>query len=410
MQKWIVRLIGIGAVLGILAVVAVLRWPNLGAQIADPLRAVFGNEAVAQLETVLFTAEDRVKQLTYQEEDVVAPAWAMVDTVTATVTSPPPTNTPKPTASNTPPPSTTPTPTIPATATMLPTPEATVTPTPWQPQPLTPFGELAGEGVWSPYLTTANGDVVAYRTFLQPDAERPFALAAIVAFDLSQTQLHYKIGTKEPGGDNGQYGNGSIPTQHKQADILLATFNGGFKATHGNYGAMSDGIEALPPQDGLGTIAIYADGTVRIGNWGTDITTSPDLIAWRQNAHLVVQAGAITDLAQTDSEYHWGGSINGAVVTWRSGIGISADGQTLYYFAGDSLSMPVLGQTMLTAGAEAGILLDINAYWVHFAAIETAEDGTTLLAQPLFPEEMNIHADRYLRNQNERDFFYVTTP
>ncbi len=149
----------------------------------------------------------------------------------------------------------------------------------WQPSALTPFGTLAGEGNWSPYLYTADGQTaVAYRTFLQPDPLRPYSIAAIVAVDLQATRLHFVLGTVEPLPLVAQpTRTGTIPNADLQPGILLATFNGGFKARHGHYGAMADGVTALPPIAGLATVAIYANGQVKIGEWGTDIKASPDL-------------------------------------------------------------------------------------------------------------------------------------
>ena len=48
-------------VLGLLGTYAAINvWPSLGAQAADGLRGVFGNETVAQLETMAFEAKDTV--------------------------------------------------------------------------------------------------------------------------------------------------------------------------------------------------------------------------------------------------------------------------------------------------------------------------------------------------------------
>ena len=44
----------------------------------------------------------------------------------------------------------------------------------------------------------ATGRAVAYRTFLQPDATRPYALISIVAFDLEATRLPFVLGLEEP--------------------------------------------------------------------------------------------------------------------------------------------------------------------------------------------------------------------
>lgn len=303
-------------------------------------------------------------------------------------------------------------PTSTPTNTLTPLPAVpTITPAPtplsaWQLPPLTPLGKLAGEGQWSPYLWAADGQtIVAYRTFLQPDPLRPYSIPAIVAFDLGATRLHFVLGTTEPKPLSPQPSRtGMIPAADMQAGVLLATFNGGFKARHGGYGAMADGLIALPAIKGLATVAMYADGHVQIGKWGTDINDSRDLVAWRQNGEMLVYNGQINpDTARTTVS--WGLTLKGDAITWRSALGISADGRTLYYVAGLQLDVATLARVMAQAGASEAFQLDVNTFWVHFTAIRN--DGSTLVAEPLLPP-MKVQADRYLKAYS-RDFFYVTT-
>jgi hypothetical protein len=366
-------------------------WPSLGAQGADLLRGLIGNEPVARLESTVFQAQDAVEQRKYDMglAKPVAP-WQ------ATLPSPA-----GPRAITT----TLPSPAGPATITI--TPPVTVStpePLPWQPAPVTPLGVLKGEGIWTPYLQDKSGHTVAYRTFIQPDSKRPYTLVAVVAFDLTRTRLHFVLGTQEPSVPKGPRGTGTIPAKDRVPGMLLATFNGGFKGTHGYYGAMQDGIIALPPRDGFAAVAMYDDGSVRIGEWGNDITPTKKLVAWRQNALLIVHDGQVAPKVATNLINDWGGNY-GVIVTWRSGLGLSADNKTLYYFAGPSLIIPVLARAMIAAGVQQSLELDINPYWVHFAAIRP--EGETLVADPLFPTEMKQSQDRYLRT-SVRDFFYVT--
>ncbi len=389
-------------------------FPQAGARVAKPLRAIIGNEAVGQLETIYFTLQDGARRTQYQTglaqvsapwEVTVLPVTA-VPTTTQTAT-PAPSRTP--TAIATQPAHTTPTTdaiTPTATATATPSTTATPSPTPWTLPPLPPLGTLAGEGVWQPYLFDPAGEVVAVRTFLQPDAARPYAIVAIVAFDLRKTRLHYVLGSEEPALPNGPRGYGLMNADHKIPGRLLATFNGGFMGSHGAYGAMADGLLVLPPKDGYATVTMgNSDGRVQIGEWGSDIAADGDYQSWRQNARLITQNGQITDRVYNGSAATWGSSINGDVVTWRSALGLSEDGQVLFFAAGPSLSMPALAETMLAVGAYNSLLLDINETWVHFAAIRT--HGDTLVAEPLLPEGMSTNPDRYLK-QSQRDFFYIT--
>jgi Phosphodiester glycosidase len=167
---------------------------------------------------------------------------------------------------------------------------------------------------------------------------------------------------------------------------------------------MSNGIVAIPPRSGLATVAMYKNGTIKIGEWGKDLTESDQMVAWRQNCSLIIQNGMINPLVNIDSAEYWGANLNGATVTWRSGIGISPDNNILYFFAGPSMTANVLAQTMMSVGVKAGMQLDINNYWVHFIAVRT--DGTKLIPDPLFPEDMKFDADRFLKPYT-RDFFYV---
>jgi hypothetical protein len=274
----------------------------------------------------------------------------------------------------------------------------------WKLSPLAALGRLPGEGQWSPYLSSADGkQIVAYRTYLQPDVMRPYSIAAIVAFDLQATHLHFLLGTVDPVPEIAVAGRvGTIPAADEKPGTLLATFNGGFKARHGHYGAMAGGFVALPPIDGLATVAMYSNGTVQIGQWGQDIKDSPELVAWRQNGDMLIYNGQINP-ETTDMNVNWGRTIKGDSVTWRSAIGLSTDGRTLYYVAGPHLDVPALAKAMATAGIAQAMQLDVNDYWVDFAAIRS--DGMYLVAEPLL-SSMKA-ADRFLKT-SDRDFFYVT--
>jgi hypothetical protein len=91
---------------------------------------------------------------------------------------------------------------------------------------------------------------------------------------------------------------------------------------------------------------------------------------------------------------------------WRSGLAISADGRTLYYVAGNSLTLPMLARTLAATGASAALQLDINIGMVHFDAIQSTPAG--LLPVPLF-NSMHAQSDDRFLNSDKRDFFYVTT-
>ena len=373
------------------AFIAVLSFkPALGAKGADLLRNIFGDKMVAVLESNIYNAEDTIKQWAYNLgwTPKIIPVGIPVPLKVALAT----------------PSFTTTLEAVPAITPSLPnsTPVASDS---WNPAALVPLKNINGETGWTAYLQAITGQTVADLTSFQPDPKRPYALAAVVAFNLDRTQLHFVLGTIEPYSPNSPPRSGAIPTADRAPGVLLAMFNGGFKAHQGEFGAMSDGIVALPPRDGLGTLAIDSQGGVHIGVWGKDISSSTNWVSWRQNGPLIIQQGVITPEVYTPLPGDWGDSVTAPTPIWRSGIGLSADSKTLYYACGPSLTIESLANSLLAVGSINAMQLDVNNYWVHFVGVST--DGKKLILTPLFPKQMNENIDRYLWNY-ERDYFYVT--
>jgi len=374
--------------------------PAVGAYGADFLRNIFGDRIVAALETTLFKLQDGVRNLEYTLG--VAPAaspWSVPTTIAPPV--PKPTIKPKVLVKK---PTSTPAPTQPDTGVIV---LPTSTPEPaWMPPPATPLGVLFGVAVWEPYIQDAQGRMLAYRTFVQPDADRPYAMTGIVAFDLEHTRLHFVLGFADPYAVGiAKKGTGKIADQDQEVGRLLAAFNGGFKYEHGAFGAMADGYTSAPPRNGLGTLAIYKDGHIRMGVWGADITASPEMVAFRQNGPLMIQNGVLDKAVNDPSQ--WGYTVSGGTVTWRSGVAISQDEKTLYYLACQYCDISSLSKAMQTVNPQTAMQLDINNFWVHFTVFK--DDNGTLAPQALFPKEMSSNLERFL-NPYPRDFFYVTTP
>ncbi len=282
---------------------------------------------------------------------------------------------------------------------------AAVVPTPWNLPSLSPLSPARGEGLWTPLTLDPAGRPIVAKTFLHPDVLRPYAYVAVVAFDLNATRLHFVLGYDEPASPVQVSRPGSIPATDLQPGVLLAAFNGGFKVRHGHFGAMVDGVTVLPPREDLGTVAIYADGHVALGAWGTDFGATPDMIAWRQNGPLLIRHGMAADPATTDTPAVWGQIVGGKTATWRSGLGLSADGRTLYYAVGPSLTLASLTRALLLAGSANAIQLDMNDYWVHLDSFQTV--AGRMHSQPLLPE-MATQGDKRFLDRNSRDFFYLT--
>ncbi len=186
---------------------------------------------------------------------------------------------------------------------------------------------------------------------------------------------------------------------------MLAAFNGGFKYADGQYGLMTNGIVYVPPQPNAATIAITKEGDLILGAWGVDTRLykeNSDLAAWRQNGALLINQGVINPLTQDGAA--WGGTILNSVYTWRSAIGLTAQG-TLLYAAGNSLTAKTLGEAMQAAGAVMAMQTDINPFWVRAFLYDRNSYGQLTISK-LNPQ-MQGTGTEYLYS-NQRDFFYLT--
>ena len=384
---------------GALAFVSLSAFPQLGAQGADILRRIIGDRAVAQLETFVYTTEDQLEQTLYRLglKRVEVP-WVSATPIVVGET-PIETPTPFPTPGMTG--------AIAATAVnpMLAEPAPSPTPRVFTPPVITPFTKRADEGKWAPYILDARGRAIAYRAFVYPDAQRPYVGVGIVAIDLVNARLGFVVGTEEPVSNAVITRTGKIPSSDFAAGRLFAVFNGGFKTQHGRFGVYAGGKELVPPREGMATVAIDKDGAIRIGQWRDPGLVMPDTIAWRQNGPPVVRNGEINPLTSDNSASNWGANIDGAVAVWRSGMGVSKDGQILFYVAGNDLVASTLAKSLKAAGAHNAMQLDINNFWVQFCAVRA--DGTALKPEPLFDHMKSQQPDRYLKAYS-RDYFYIS--
>jgi hypothetical protein len=241
------------------------------------------------------------------------------------------------------------------------------------------------------------------RTFLRPDPDRPYASVGILLIDSRRTRLHMVGGTEDPGSERDIAGPGLIPEDHLPG--LVVAWNGGFQGAHGSFGMVADGREYKPLRNGFASVAVLADGTVWMGEWGRTISWSEDMLAVRQNAALLVEDCEVSDRTGEGNET-WGyvKVDSSEFITWRSAIGLTAEGNLLVA-AGSSLSASTLARALWAAGACTAMQLDINNPYV-LTSLFFAEAGGALRPER-FIAAMPDSPSRFLRQQ-ERDFMYVT--
>ncbi len=169
---------------------------------------------------------------------------------------------------------------------------------------------------------------------------------------------------------------------------------------------MFNGRVIVPARDNMMTIALDKDSAIRIGKWGQPGLVTTNTVSWRQNGPPMIDAGAINPLTHDMTASNWGANLDGSVAVWRSSLGLSKDGKTLFYAAGNALVTEPLANAMQRAGAWNAMQLDINNYWVHFDAVRA--DTGAMKTEALFDSMSKQDDDRYLKS-NKRDFFYVVT-
>jgi hypothetical protein len=381
-RRWLKRLgiaSGASVVLGLGLWYGVNHTSWMGPLLADGLRKVFGARFVAWLEDTAYSAQDRLNQ------------WRYKDAKPKTFWEPPSIPPPRPE-----PPTDKPN-------------EKVFFPEAFAP----PFPEIAatGDGVWAPMpdADDAKAPAIMYRAITHPDPRRGYAALALVAIEREAVDIHLVAGTSEPESPRVQPKDrpGKIPESHHAG--LIAAFNGGFKATHGEYGLLLDGMEFLPPKDYSCTFVHYTDGKLAIATWSKLKSAGiAQLSYYRQTPPCLVEDGELPKVVEVSGEYAkgWGATVSGETVIRRSAIGLSKDGKIVYYGIGDALTAQSLARGMKAAGGYWVAELDVNYSFPRFLLYSRGEGGIPFANSSIIP------AVDFAKNQyivpSPRDFFYLT--
>ncbi|HEY6723737.1 MAG TPA: hypothetical protein VI197_06880, partial [Polyangiaceae bacterium] len=167
----------------------------------------------------------------------------------------------------------------------------------WPPPPMQPLLKkpIEGEGKWvslenDPFIKTNPGAPSPFMfSFIRTDYKRPFSQTYVLLWDPRQVELHAQSGTQEPKTATGETGDGLVPRKVGVVDRLLAGFNGGFQATHGEFGMMAEGVVYLPPKPYSATVAKLADGWTAFGTWPDDEHVPDNVVSFRQNMTPLTQ-------------------------------------------------------------------------------------------------------------------------
>lgn len=266
---------------------------------------------------------------------------------------------------------------------------------------LTSLQPFPNEGVWSPILFDRfQNQTLMAKTIVSPDPQRNYTYVALVKMAMSKLSIAAVAGGAQPGGPIGHPGTGIIPWAVTSRNQLIAAFNGGFQYKDGAYGMTIGKKIYVPLKNNLATLVIYNNGSVNIMNYqGQDLSNT---VATRQNGPMLIENGTITPYTENGMDT-WGLTITNSMYTWRSGIGITKNGN-LIYAVGPSLIPQTLAKALRAAGAISAMQLDINPPWVRYVLFHRQGQGTYTY-RPLL-QNMTNGGYAYLHGY-QKDFFYV---
>ncbi len=350
----------------------------------DTVRAEVGPEPIAWLEEKVFGAKDAVKRR----------AYALFSSAEETALNP--------------------TPAAVASVHHLDASELTDGSELWPPPAIPSLWKepKAGEGEWTPATypflrpVTAAGSSEApayfYRTFIRPDAKRPYSQVLLIAMDMRQLELGMEAGFEDPKPLTGPPGSGRLPREKETLDRVVATFNGAFKTTHGQYGMMVDRRVLLPPVPGGATIVVDQEGKVGMGNWPRSTEIPDEIVSFRQNLDPLVEDGVVNP----SGRYVWGWQLSGtSVMTQRTAICVTPVGH-LYYAWGEEIDAPTLSQALRQAGCAYAMHLDMNPGHCGFVFTDIVDSRRKQFNLAKADPNMKIGPEKYV-GWSAKDFFFV---
>lgn len=246
----------------------------------------------------------------------------------------------------------------------------------------------------APVVTSRKAQAGPVRTMIVNDGT---SHVAVMIIDQRHTRLVWHPGKLVPGGLG-------WPTPDQLGGIerrnVLATFNGGFMNLASRGGIRAGGASHGALRTGAAALVLNASGRADVVAY--DPLRDHAAAVIRENLDLLVDGGRVVARADEDDTSRWGKTLHHRHATWRTGVGILANGR-LVVVLGDALTTRALGDALVLRGATRGMELDINP---QFTALLTYEHTTgTAVPRAVLPSEQGS-ARRYLRPSN-RDFFSV---
>ena len=280
------------------------------------------------------------------------------------------------------------------------------------------------------------------------------SLVHMTAFDLSQFELKFAMGTDHPRlnwspravmrderlpGPDGVNSIAPVVTNGIVSPTVVgriaATFAGGFKREHGafkwgelsrvryssHYGFVEHGVIFSKLQPGLATLYVLDDGSVHLETWIKEYDRFlPHVVFARQNGVALVELdakgnsipGAFVD---NWGAGNWSGSADAKLRTLRAGVCLIQSGTKQYLVHGlfTTATPSAMAVVFQSYGCRYGMLLDMNALEHSYLAL-FARKGDKLVVEHPVAGMMEIDRStngklvpRFVGYPDNRDFFYL---
>jgi hypothetical protein len=335
-------------------------------------------------------------------------------------------------------------------------------------------GESGGQvavGRWYPaqdnpgiFVTTIRPDVVAPEVIeAQKGSVNPLdpvesaALVYLVAFDLGQFDLGFRLGTDHPrvgwsdmvppaARDDALTGPDGIETisplvrtgmlSPAEAGRVAATFTGGFKRAHGafrmsdlatidhgsHYGFIENGVVLSKLQRGLATVLVFDDGRVDLVTW-TEANEAllPRIRHARQNGVAILEPAPGSRRTVPGSRVrdwgagNWSGSADRKLRTLRAGLCLQeSQGKAFLVYGYFSSATPSsMARVFQASGCRYAMLLDMNALEHTYMAVYRTQ-GSRRVTEHLIDGMGVVDGSRdgqplprFVSVADNRDFFYL---
>lgn len=283
------------------------------------------------------------------------------------------------------------------------------------------------------------------------------ALDYLVAFDLSEYQLGYVLGTDHPRVDwsprvleevrdrsvPGPDGIGNwdplITTgmiNPTVEDTVIATFTGGFKRDHGamkwgslayknrgtHYGFVENGVVFSKLNPGLATIFQLRNGELEMRTWeDADSELEAKVLFARQNGVAIIEwdeasrSGIPGKLVRQWGPGNWSGSEDSKLRTLRAGICKVENGSRKFLIYGyfSSATPSAMARVFQAYGCSYAMHMDMNALEHTYLAVY-AREGKEMSVEHLIngmnvldKQFKNRSVPRFIGFPDNRDFFYL---